>query len=37
VHDIGRLHIDPDLLDAGSRLSGDPRRPLDVHPMTSSM
>lgn len=37
LHDLGMLHIDAGLLDAGTRLSGDERRPLYVHPMTSSM
>lgn len=37
LHDLGMLHIDPDLLDAGNRLSGDERRPLYAHPLTGSM
>ena len=37
LHDLGMLHIDAELLDAGNRLSGDERRPLYVHPVTSSM
>ena len=37
LHDLGMLHIDADSLDAGNRLSGDARRPLYVHPMTTSM
>ncbi len=37
LHDLGMLHIDADLLGAGNRLSGDARRPIYVHPMTSSM
>lgn len=37
LHDLGMLHIDPELLEAGTRLSGDERRPIDAHPMTSSM
>ncbi len=37
LHDLGMLHIDAELLEAGNRLSGDARRPLYVHPMTSSM
>ena len=37
LHDLGMLHIDADLLEAGNRLSGDARRPLYVHPVTSSM
>ena len=37
LHDMGMLHIDPRLLRAGHRLSGDERRPLYVHPLTSAM
>jgi HD-GYP domain-containing protein (c-di-GMP phosphodiesterase class II) len=37
LHDLGMLHIDAGLLDTGHRLSGDERRPLYVHPITSSM
>jgi hypothetical protein len=37
LHDLGMLHIDAELLDADNRLSGDERRPLYVHPVTSSM
>lgn len=37
LHDLGMLHIDPELLDPGKLLSGDERRPLYVHPVTSSM
>ncbi|MES2228840.1 MAG: HD domain-containing phosphohydrolase [Pseudomonadota bacterium] len=37
LHDLGMLHIDPELLDAGTRLSGDERRPLYAHPLTGSM
>ncbi len=37
LHDLGMLHIDADLLEAGNRLNGDERRPLYVHPVTSSM
>jgi HD-GYP domain-containing protein (c-di-GMP phosphodiesterase class II) len=37
LHDLGMLHIDAELLEAGHRLNGDERRPLYVHPMTSSM
>lgn len=37
LHDLGMLHIDAELLEAGNRLNGDERRPLYVHPMTSSM
>ncbi|HEY4068876.1 MAG TPA: HD domain-containing phosphohydrolase [Burkholderiaceae bacterium] len=37
LHDLGMLHIDPELLEPAKRLSGDARRPLYVHPVTSSM
>ena len=37
LHDLGMLHIDADLLEASNRLSGDARRPLYAHPITSSM
>lgn len=37
LHDMGMLYIDADLLDGGNALSGDQRRPLYVHPITSSM
>jgi hypothetical protein len=37
LHDLGMLHIDAELLGAENRLSGDERKPLYVHPMTSSM
>ncbi|MEO8807958.1 MAG: HD domain-containing phosphohydrolase [Burkholderiaceae bacterium] len=37
LHDLGMLHIDPALLQAGHRLSRDERRPLYVHPITSAM
>jgi HD domain len=37
LHDLGMLHIDAELLGADKRLSGDERRPLYVHPVTSSM
>ena len=37
LHDLGMLHIAPELLDAGTRLSGDERRPLYAHPLTGSM
>jgi HD-GYP domain-containing protein (c-di-GMP phosphodiesterase class II) len=37
LHDLGMLHIDAELLDTENRLHGDARRPLYVHPMTSSM
>ena len=37
LHDLGMLHIDAELLDSAKRLDGDERRPLYVHPVTSSM
>jgi hypothetical protein len=37
LHDLGMLHIDPELLAADIRLSGDERRPLYTHPLTGSM
>lgn len=37
LHDLGMLHIDPELLQAGHRLSSGERRPLYVHPITSAM
>jgi HD-GYP domain-containing protein (c-di-GMP phosphodiesterase class II) len=37
LHDMGMLHIDPDLLDSDERLTGDRLRPVYVHPLTSSM
>ncbi len=37
LHDMGMLCIDADLLDSGNALSGDERRPLYMHPVTSSM
>ena len=37
LHDMGMLHIDPDLLDSDDRLSGDRLKPVYVHPLTSSM
>ena len=37
LHDLGMLHIDPDLLDSDDRLSGDRLRPVYVHPLTTSM
>ncbi|MEP7100247.1 MAG: HD domain-containing phosphohydrolase [Burkholderiales bacterium] len=37
LHDLGMLHIDAALLEAGNRLSGDERRPIYAHPLTSSM
>jgi HD-GYP domain-containing protein (c-di-GMP phosphodiesterase class II) len=37
LHDVGMLHIDPALLDADERLSGNRLNPVYVHPLTSSM
>jgi len=37
LHDMGMLHIDPGLLDADERLSGDRLRPVYAHPITASM
>jgi HD-GYP domain-containing protein (c-di-GMP phosphodiesterase class II) len=37
LHDLGMLHIDSELLGTDNKLSGDDRRPIYVHPMTSSM
>jgi len=37
LHDLGMLHIDPALLDADERLSGNRLNPVYVHPLTSSM
>ena len=37
LHDLGMLHIDPELLQAGHRLSSSERRPLYVHPITSAV
>ncbi|HZV92225.1 MAG TPA: HD domain-containing phosphohydrolase [Caldimonas sp.] len=37
LHDIGMLHIDPELLDSDDRLIGDQLKPVYVHPLTSSM
>ena len=37
LHDLGMLHIEPDLLDSDDRLSGDELKPVYVHPLTSSM
>src|SRR6185369_12383451 len=37
LHDLGMLHIATELLAPQSRLEGDERRPLYVHPMTGSM
>jgi hypothetical protein len=37
LHDLGMLHIDAELLASDNQLDGDARRPLYVHPVTSSM
>jgi len=37
LHDLGMLHIAPDLLDSDERLSGDELKPVYAHPLTSSM
>jgi HD-GYP domain-containing protein (c-di-GMP phosphodiesterase class II) len=37
LHDLGMLHIAPDLLDSEERLSGDELKPVYAHPLTSSM
>jgi hypothetical protein len=37
LHDMGMLHIDPNLLDSDERLTGDRLKPVYVHPLTSSM
>lgn len=37
LHDLGMLHIDPELIEADRRLSGDARRPLYAHPLIASM
>jgi HD-GYP domain-containing protein (c-di-GMP phosphodiesterase class II) len=37
LHDLGMLHIRPELLDSEERLSGDELRPVYVHPLTSSL
>ena len=37
LHDMGMLYIDAELIDGGNALSGDQRRPLYMHPVTSSM
>ena len=36
LHDMGMLYIDTELLDVGNLLSGDKRRPLYMHPVTSA-
>nr|HET7859185.1 HD domain-containing phosphohydrolase [Caldimonas sp.] len=37
LHDLGMLHIAPELLDSEERLSGDELKPVWAHPLTSSM
>jgi hypothetical protein len=37
LHDMGMLHVDPALLAAEERLSGDRLNPVYVHPLTASM
>ena len=37
LHDIGMLHVDPELLASDQRLTGDARRPLYAHPIVASM
>jgi HD-GYP domain-containing protein (c-di-GMP phosphodiesterase class II) len=37
LHDLGMLHIDPELLVGSNRLEGGQRRPLYAHPLTGSM
>ena len=37
LHDMGMLYIDAGLIGGGNALSGDERRPLYMHPVTSSM
>jgi HD-GYP domain-containing protein (c-di-GMP phosphodiesterase class II) len=37
LHDLGMLHIDPALLDADERLSGNRLNPVYAHPLTASM
>jgi hypothetical protein len=37
LHDLGMLHIEPDLLDSDERLTADGLKPVYVHPLTSSM
>jgi hypothetical protein len=37
LHDLGMLHIAPELLDSDDRLSGDELKPVWAHPLTSSM
>jgi len=37
LHDLGMLHIAPELLDSDERLSGDELKPVWAHPLTSSM
>ncbi len=37
LHDIGMMHVDPDLLDSDERLSGERLNPVYVHPVTTSI
>ncbi|MBK8766998.1 MAG: HD domain-containing protein [Burkholderiaceae bacterium] len=37
LHDLGMLHIEPDLLAPGNTLIGDQRKPLYAHSLTSSI
>ena len=37
LHDLGMLHVAPELLAPEHRLHGDERRPLYTHPLTGSM
>lgn len=37
LHDLGMLHVAPELVAPDSRLYGDDRRPLYAHPLTGSM
>lgn len=37
LHDLGMLHVDPGLIAADQRLSGEARRPLYAHPLIGSM
>ncbi|WP_298830999.1 HD domain-containing phosphohydrolase [uncultured Piscinibacter sp.] len=37
LHDLGMLHVAPELLVPEQRLHGDERRPLYTHPLTGSM
>ena len=37
LHDMGMLYLDAEVFDGGTALSGDERKPLYMHPVTSSM